>query len=152
MARDESIQAFAKACRSLGLNRILLQRHGTGQVGVLPTGIDEPRVVTSLIAEVARVTAALPVRFRLAFHEGITTLETSGFGGNAVAKVQRLAASPPLRAALAEAPGARLAVMLSDPVFEGISTFLDAVKLRPVQVTGPGHSAPDQAWIFIPEG
>lgn len=150
--QDEGIQAFADACRSVGLNRILLQRHGTGQVGVLPTGIDEPRVVMSLIAEVARVTAALSVRIMLAFHEGITTLEASGFGGNAVAKVRRLAASPPLRAALAEAPGARLAVMLSDPVFEGSSTHPAACQFRPVQVDGSGPAAPDQAWIFIPEG
>lgn len=146
------IEAFTSVCASLGLSRMLLDRHSAGQVGVLPVGIDEPRVVSSLIAGLIWATAGPNVRLRLAFHEGVTTVAAGGFGGQAIAKVRRLAESPPLRAALAEHPGAGLAVMLSHPVFEGIGPRLPADQFRQVETPGPGASSRDVAWIFVPQG
>jgi hypothetical protein len=149
-AEQRGTKAFTDVCASLGLDRLLLDRHNAGQVGVLPVGIDEPRVVSSLVEGLVRALAGLNVRFRLAFHEGITTLATGGFGGNAIAKVRRLAESPPLRAALAEHPRASLAVLLSATVFEDISPRLPADQFRQVEIADPGRSSRDIAWIFVP--
>lgn len=129
---------------------MLLDRHSAGQVGVLPVGIDEPRVVSSLVEGLIRATARLHVRLRLAFHEGVTTVAASGFGGNAVAKVRRLAESLPLRAALAEHPGVGLAVMLSASVFDDIGPRLPADQFRQVEIADSGASSRDIAWIFVP--
>jgi hypothetical protein len=149
-AEQLGTKAFADVCASLGLDRILLRRHGAGQVGVLPVGIDEPRVVSSLVEGLVRALAGLNVRFRLAFHEGVTTLATGGFAGNAIAKVRRLAESPPLRAALAEDSRARLAVLLSTPVFEDIDPRLPADQFRQVEIAAQGRGPRDIAWIFVP--
>ena len=149
-AEQRGTRAFTDVCTSLGLDRMLLDRHDAGHVGVLPVGIDEPRVVSFLVEGLARALAGLNVRFRLAFHEGVTTLATGGFGGNAIAKVSRLAESPPLRAALAEYPRASLAVLLSAPVFEDIGPRLPADQFRQVEIAGPGRNSRDIAWIFVP--
>jgi hypothetical protein len=150
-AEQRGTKAFTDVCASLGLERILLKRQDTGHVGVLPVGIDEPRVVSSLVEGLVCAAVGLNVRFRLAFHEGVTTLVAGGFGGNAIAKVRRLAESPPLRAALAEHPRAILAVMLSAPVFEGIGPRLPADQFRQVEMANPDRCSRDIAWIFIPD-
>ncbi len=149
-AQRRGAKAFRDVCASLGLERILLDRHAAGQVGLLPVGIDEPRVVSSLVEHLPRPLADLNVRCRLAFHEGVTTLAAGSFGGDAVAKVRRLAESPPLRAALVEHPGASLAVLLSGPVFEAIGPKLPIDQFRPVDITLPGRRPRDIAWIFVP--
>jgi hypothetical protein len=144
---------FAEVCISLGLDRTLLARRGTGQVGVFPVGIDEPEVISSLVGGLSQALAGLNVRFRLAFHEGVTTLfAAGGHGGKAVAKVGRLAASVPLRAALAENPQARLAVLLSPSVFEDIDRRLPADQFRRVEVGElDRHGLQDVGWIFVPQ-
>jgi hypothetical protein len=156
--------AFAEVCTSLGLDRMLLNRRDAGeeQVGLLPVGIDEPRVVSSLIegfscalAEFNNAKAGgTPVRVRLAFHEGITTLSADGFSGNAVAKVRRLAGSPHLRAALQERPHASLAVLLSDPVFEDIGRFgyssLPPDQFQQVEIADSRREPCNIAWIYVP--
>jgi len=152
-------KTFAEVCTSMGLDRMLLNHHdtGDGQVGLLPVGIDEPRVVSSLVDGLTRALARLntagraSVRLRLAFHEGVTTLTSDGFGGNAVTKVRQLAASEQLRAALDECPRASLAIMLSDPVFEDIGhSGLPAEQFRRVEIADPRRTARTVAWIYVP--
>lgn len=150
-AEQRGNTAFAEVCVSLGLGRILLARDDAGQVGVFPVGIDEPQVISSLVETLSQVLSGLDVRFRLAFHEGITTLlAAGGYGGKAIATVRRLAGSQPLRAALAGHPGASLAVLLSAPVFEDISRQLPAEQFRRVELGDPGRGPRDVAWIFVP--
>jgi hypothetical protein len=159
-AERRGAAAFTWVCASLGLNRMLLDDGPAGHVGLLPVGIDEPRVVSALVEGLPQALDELNVRCRLAIHEGVTTLAAGGFGGGAVAKVRRLAQSPPLRAALAEHPRACLAVLLSAPVFEAIGPELPADQFRPVDVADPGPGGPggprgprgpgDIAWIFVP--
>jgi hypothetical protein len=152
LAEQRGNMAFAEVCASLGLGRTLLARRGAGQVGVFPVGIDEPQVISSLVAALFQALAGLNIRFRLAFHEGVTTLfAAGGYGGKAVAKVGRLAASMPLRAALAEHPRAHLAVLLSAPVFEDIDRRLPADQFRRVDIGELGRDPHDVAWIFVPQ-
>lgn len=156
--------AFTDVCASLGLDRMLLnhQAHGEVRVGLLPVGIDEPRVVASLVEGLFQAIAELNVpragrarvRLRLALHEGVTVLAADGYGGNAVARVRHLAESPQLRAALDACPRAGLAVLLSDPLFQDICPFgyprLSASQFRPVKIAGPDRSGGGVAWICVP--
>jgi hypothetical protein len=156
--------AITGVCTALGLDRMLLNRPGPDgeQVGLLPVGIDEPRVVSSLVEGLHSALAELnrpqqgghPVRLRVAFHEGVTTLAADGFGGRAVTKVRELAGSPHLRAALDEHPRASLAVVLSDPVFEGVGhsghPSLPADQFQPVEIADSGPAPASTAWIYVP--
>ncbi len=157
-------QVIADVCASLGLDRMLLnRREPTGeQVGLLPVGIDEPRVVSSLVEGLSGALAELnlrrdgqsPVRLRVAFHEGVTTLAADGFGGRAVTRVRALASSLPMRAALDEHPRASLAVLMSDPVFEEVGDAADsglaADQFRPVQIPDSGRVPASTAWLYVP--
>jgi hypothetical protein len=142
-------EAFTGVCVSLGLGRMLLNYNETGQSGVFPVGIDEPRVVSSLVDGLVRAAASLGIRFRLAFHEGVTTLAAGGFGGTAIATVRRLADSPQLRAALARDPRACLAVMMSGPVFVEIDPALPAHRFQQVEVAHPDQGPGDIAWMSV---
>ncbi len=153
--------ALVSVCASMGLDRMLLNASEPGkeQVALLPVGIDEPRVVSSLIDRLGRAIAELnaagttaSLRLRLAFHEGVTTLAGDAFGGTAVTRVRQLAAAVQLRAALTAQPQAGLAVLLSDSVFEGIDQCEDHV-LPPgqFQPADLGVSrAERRAWIYVP--
>lgn len=173
-AEQQVNAAITSVCTALGLDRMLLDGNGVAgeQVGLLPVGIDEPRVVSSLVEGLSSALGELnlardgrpPVRLRVAFHEGVTTLAAGGFGGRAVTRVRELAGSGPMRAALDEHPRASLAVLLSDPVFEGVGHAdhpgLPADRFQPVQVAdsgrapsgrGPDGRAPGcTAWLYVP--
>jgi hypothetical protein len=148
-AERRGTEAFTRVCVSLGLGRMLLNHNETGQTGVFPVGIDEPRVVASLVDALVRAAAMVGIRFRLAFDEGVTTLAAGGFGGTAIATVRRLADSPQLRAALASDPGACLAVMMSRPVFEELDPALPADRFRQVEIARLDQGQRDTAWIFV---
>ena len=135
-AERRGAKAFRDVCASLGLERILLDRHAAGHVGVLPVGIDEPRVVSSLVEQLPRPLADLNVRCRLAFHEGVTSLAAGGFGGNAVAKARRCgkpAAAGRAGRASASQPG-RAAV---GPGVRGDRSQAAVDQFRPVDITLP---------------
>jgi hypothetical protein len=153
------IAALVSVCVSMGLDRMLLNapEPGKEQVALLPVGIDEPRVVSSLIDGLSRAIAELnaacpaaPLQLRVAFHEGVTVLAGDSFSGTAVGRVRQLAADAHLRAALATRPRAGLAALLSDSVFEGIEQCEDLVlppsQFQPVDLGAAG--ADRQAWIY----
>jgi hypothetical protein len=163
-AEEQVVAAFSSVCASLGLDRMLMNRRETGdeQVALLPVGIDEPRVVSSLVDGLSRALAELnaappraaSLRIRLAFHEGVTTLAGDRFAGAALAWVGRLVGDWHLRAALTKHPRASLAVLLSDPVFEGIGQCgepgLPPDQFQLVDVADT-HCAPGRvAWIYVP--
>jgi len=163
-AQRRVAEAITGVCTELGLDRMLLDGAGAAgeQVGLLPVGIDEPRVVSSLVEGLSSALGELnggqdgrsPVRLRVAFHEGVTTLAADGFGGRAVSRVRELAGSPPMKAALDEHPRASLAVLLSDPVFEGVGNSghpgLAAGRFEPVQVADDGRAPGSVAWLYVP--
>lgn len=161
-SEQRTIAALVSVCASMGLDRMLLNASEPGkeQVALLPVGIDEPRVVSSLIDGLARAIAELnaacpaaALRLRLAFHEGVTVLAGDSFSGTPVDRVRELAADAHLRAALATDPRAGLAVLLSDPVFEGIDQCEDLVlprsQFRRVDLGASG--ADRRAWIYAPQ-
>jgi hypothetical protein len=164
VAEQQLSTAFAGVCASLGLDRMLLNRRTNDglQVGLLPVGIDEPRVVSSLVEGLSGTLATLNVqqatracvRLRLAFHEGVTMLEAEGFSGNAVTRVRQLAESSQLRAALSQHPRGSLAVVISDPVFQDIGhpgyPSLPLERFQRVEIADPRGTPCASAWIYVP--
>jgi hypothetical protein len=156
--------ALLNAWSSAELDRVLLNAHRTGdmEIAVLPVGIDEPRVIPSMISSLAETLRVLNadqddgarIRLRMALHEGVTILTADGFTGGAVSGACQLADSPPLRAALATERDADLAVMLSDQVFRDLiqlSHFcLPRSRFRRAVITGPLSGCPDTGWIYFP--
>jgi hypothetical protein len=163
-AEQQLSTAFAGVCAPLGLDRMLLNRRTDDgpQVGLLPVGIDEPRVVSSLVEGLSGTLATLnaqqerrvPVRLRLAFHEGVTMLAAEGFSGNAVTRVCQLAESSQLRAALSQHPRGSLAVVLSDPVFRDIAHVgypgLPLERFQRAEIADPRGTSCATAWIYVP--
>ncbi len=162
--RERVSAALLDACGSAGLDRVLVWAQHTDdtEVALLPVGVNEPRVIASLIAALAEALHRINtgqdegtrVRLRMAVHEGITILTSEGFTGQAVAKVSRLAGAQSLRAALAADPVADLVVMLSDQVFEDVTQFghddMSRDRFRRAEVTIPASGDSDAGWIYAP--
>jgi hypothetical protein len=156
--------AVVDACVASGLQRILLtlQRDDNAQVALLPAGIDEPRAIAGLTAELAACLRKINrhrldgarLRVTMAVHEGITTLEADGYHGYAISKACQLAGSDAVSDALMAHSGADLAVLLSDRIFDDISRLgvpgLRIAKCQRVEISDPVGEHRDYGWIYIP--
>ena len=155
-------EALISACASAGLQRGLpcQQRHGRAEVLLLPTGIDEPRVLAQLTrsvgAELRRINAAgggRRLRVALAFHEGIVALEPSGFSGVAIGRACRLAVAPETRSAMASHPAADLIVLLTDRIFDDLREQPDSAfgtaRFERVDIEDPAVGR-RTAWLCAP--
>jgi hypothetical protein len=135
-----------RAARTAGLDRETWIRHGrgNGELAVLP--LDEPpevvvdRYVREIDAELRRYNGIHPgarLRLRMAVHPPVTTA---------------LVDSAVLRAALAEAPEADLALLVSVPVFDdtiaSLATGLRPGDFRRVRIEEGEHG--DDAWLWVP--
>ena len=114
----EKQKAMAQLVREAGergaLERTqwIRQEQGDGELALLPPGIDEARVLTSLWREFReglhrynrRVNNESRLRMRVAAHEGMTYLADSGFAGTAINTVCRLRDSREAKDALVSDP------------------------------------------------
>lgn len=164
--QQEVQRAIVAVCEAAGwaagLRRDTWQRQGTGdgELAVLPA--EEPedvvvdRYVRELVAELDRYNGRLlpqaRLRLRVAIHFGRLSSGSIGHAGPAPIAVMRLIDSTILRAALAEATGADLALLVSARVFDDtIATFattLRPVDFRRVRVTVKEFS--EDAWLWVP--
>lgn len=150
------------AAGAAGLRRDawIRQPSGDGELAVLPA--DEPeevvvdRYVRELDAELARYNGRLRtdarLRLRVAVHFGRLSRADLGHAGPAPIAVMRLIDSAILRTALAEAPDANLALLVSAPVFEDTIASL-ATTLRPAdfrQVRVEHKEFAEDAWLWVP--
>lgn len=152
----------ADMCDSAGIGELPVYRQpaGSGEVILLPVGIDEPRVVTLIVTWLARSLSEANtgrdgprVRLRIAMHEGITKLVAGVFEGPAVRHVRRLVKAGPLRAALASQPGANVAVLLSDRIHADLGGFdecLPPEEFTEVEV-GDSSARAEIGWLLVPE-
>ncbi len=73
-----------------------IQQQGDGELALLPPGIDEAGVITTLMRQLTsglhryNRQAAARLRMRIAVHEGLTYIADSGFAGDAVNTTCRL--------------------------------------------------------------
>jgi hypothetical protein len=116
----------------------LIQPQGDGELALLPPGIDEAYVITSLMQQVssglheynriANDTARL--RMRIAVHEGVTYVADSGFAGDAINTVCRLRDAPESKEALRTA-ASDLVLIASARIFQDVICGSDAYGLPP---------------------
>ncbi|KXK60946.1 hypothetical protein AWW66_16095 [Micromonospora rosaria] len=150
------------AAVAAGLDRSgwVTQGSGDGELAFAPVGGSEPRIVDDFVrhldAELSRLNRLRVdterLRLRLAVHQGAVRPGPNGHVGKAVVTVSRLVNSTPLRRALAAFPGANLAMILSDDVFQslvvGEHTTYQADAFREVAVVEKEYRA--SAWLRVP--
>jgi len=138
----------------------LTQELGDGELALLPPGIDEARVITSLWRELqeglhrynrhASTTARL--RMRVAVHEGQTYIADNGFAGDAINTVCRLCDCSEVKDALSATDG-DLVLIVSDRIFDDVIRGYDAHDLPPsafakVTIAMPDKGFRAEAYIF----
>lgn len=149
----------AAAAAGLDRSQWCIQQQGDGELALLPPGQREPRVVDDFVRELHAYLALLNferrsetrLRLRVAIHFGVAYKAQSGFAGDAVVVTARLLASAALHDALEQAPGADVAVALSDRVYTDI-VFQRHTSLLPdqfsrVEVAEKEYTGP--AWIRV---
>jgi hypothetical protein len=111
----------------------LTQERGDGELALLPPGIDEAHVITSLWRELREglhrynrhANAAARLRMRMAVHEGQTYVADSGFAGDAINTVCRLCDCAEAKDALSSTVG-DLVLIVSDRIFFDVIRGYDA--------------------------
>jgi hypothetical protein len=162
--QDELLDVLSAAATAAGLDRGTWHRQGKGDEELALIAAGEPntesRVVDDFVRELATVLFRRnydrPVdgrfRLRLAVDHGFARPASNGFAGRPVVVVSRLVGCRPLRQAMAAAPDANLAVILSRQVYIdlvlGGHTRLRAADFLRVSVSEKEFT--DQAWLRVP--
>lgn len=143
-AQVEAQRAMTGLLREAGqhgaLERALwhIQPQGDGELALLPPGIDEAYVITSLMHQVHSglhrynryAGAAARLRMRIAVHEGLTYVAESGFAGDAVNTVCRLRDAQESKDAL-RASKSDLVLIVSERIFHDVICGDDTYELPP---------------------
>lgn len=118
------------AAAKAGLRREqwVIQPQGDGELAILPADQREPVVVEdyvryldeALTAHNADPGSGRRIQLRMAVHFGVAMPADNGYAGQGVVAVSRLVEAPALKRALANAPDACLAVILSDQVYKDV--------------------------------
>jgi hypothetical protein len=140
----------------------LTQGQGDGELALLPPGIDEAHVITSLIRQLKdgiyrhnrSASTIARLRMRVAAHEGVTYIAENGFAGDAINTVCRLRDAPVLKDALSRSPGTDVALIVSQRIYHDVICGHDAFDLRPGHFRAVDASLPDKdfharAWIHV---
>lgn len=149
----------AAARANLRRDRWVRQQAGDGELAILPRDEPEPVVVDqyvryldeALTAHNADPGSRRKIRLRMAVHFGTAMPADNGYAGQGVVAVSRLVESAPVKDALAAAPQACLAVILSRQVFD------DVVRQGHVSVPATGFAKvsvqvkefQDEAWVKV---
>jgi hypothetical protein len=153
------------AVEAAGTNREQWERRATGdgEVATLRADVDLLKVVRRFVYELDQRLAdhnddhnpEARIRLRVAMHIDVVTPGALGYAGPAFTVLQRLLDSIPVRAALAEASDANLALIISEPVYQ--KTVLQELGgLRPrqfkrVQVDLPAMDFHQTAYVYVPK-
>jgi len=142
----------------------LRQEQGDGELALLPPGIDEARLVTSLWREFREglhrynrhANAEARLRMRVAAHEGMTYVADNGFAGTAINTVCRLRDCQAAKDALS---GTRsdLVLIVSDRIYHDVISGHDALDLPARAFAETAVDMPDKgfratAYIFSGDG
>jgi hypothetical protein len=162
---QQALSAVLEQARDeLGLDPAgwLVQPSGDGQLVILPPGTSERTVVTRLAPTLDRLlrehnhglSPEARIRLRIGVHEGLLHLDgANGFPGEAVVTVCRLVDAPQLRATLRRFPGAQVALIASDRLYQDVVRHYR--DLRPEHFLRVRASLPEKdfdavAWIHVP--
>lgn len=162
--QDALLEVLAAAAAAAGVDRGRWHRQGKGdeELALVPAGGPEAdaRVVDGFVGELAaallRRNCAVPagraLRLRLAVDGGLAARASNGFAGRPVVTVSRLVGCAPLRQALAAAPDAGLAVVLSRQVYSEL-VLGGHTRARPEdfrRVAVRDKELDDDAWLRVP--
>ncbi|MFD3586162.1 hypothetical protein [Streptomyces sp. NPDC058683] len=153
---------LGESAAAVGLDweRWQLQEGGDSVFAVLPEGASEPDLVDPFMRRLDAGLRAFNhgrmreswLRLRAAVHFGTASPGPIGFVGRAPVEVGRMLDSAVLKAALAAAPDACLAVAVSPTVFNEVIaqafTTIRTEEFREVRVVEKEHSG--RAWIWVP--
>jgi hypothetical protein len=149
----------AAARANLKRDRWMTQQAGDGELAVLPRDEPEPVVVDqyvryldeALAAHNANAASGRKLRLRMAIHFGTAMPADNGYAGQGVVAVSRLVESAAVKDALAAAPQARLAVILSRQIFDDIvrqgHVSVQAADFAKVSVRVKEFQ--DEAWVKV---
>jgi hypothetical protein len=139
----------------------MIQQQGDGELALLPPGIDEAYVITSLIHELnaglhrynRHASATARLRMRVAAHEGVTYVAEAGFAGDAINTVCRLRDSHELKDALS-ATRNDLVLIVSHRIYHDVICGHDAFDLPPArfretEIVMPDKNFQTQAFIYV---
>ncbi|MDX3850254.1 hypothetical protein [Streptomyces sp. AK02-01A] len=145
----------------LDRSRWMTQEGGDSLFAVLPEGASEPALVDTFMRVLdfglrtfnRNREPHARLRLRAAVHFGPASPGANGFTGPAPVELGRILDCAALRAALAQAPGACLAVGVSKPVFRDVVkeeayTSVRADEFRQVRVKEKEYEG--SAWIWVP--
>jgi class 3 adenylate cyclase len=135
------------------------QPAGDGELAILPRDEPEPVVVDeyvrcldeALAAHNANPASRRQIRLRMAVHFGTAMLADNGYAGQGVVAVSRLVESDQVKAALAAAPQACLAVILSRQIFEDVvrQQHVSVPATDFAQVSVRVKEFQDEAWVKV---
>jgi hypothetical protein len=165
-AQQRFVALLEGARRYAGLDEsaIDLQHSGDGLFAMLPAGVDESVVIPELVegirlglTEVNRdLNERARLRLRVAMHRGHVAPGANGWLGSAVIAVHRLLDSDVLRSALAGAPAADFALVVSDVLYRDVIVDgyreLDPSRFASVVVTSSSKAFSEPAWLYLPSG
>lgn len=162
--QDGLLDILAAAATAAGLDRRTWHRQGKGDEELALIAAGEPDTETRVVDDFVRELAAVlfrrnydrpaegRFRLRLAIDHGLARPASNGFAGRPVVVVSRLVGCRPLRQAMAAAPDAGLAVILSRQVYADL-VLGGHTKLRPAdfrRVSVSEKELVDQAWLRVP--
>ncbi|MEU7863808.1 hypothetical protein [Nonomuraea sp. NPDC049141] len=166
-AADQAVfrEVLTQAAEAAQLNHTAweVQPSGDGVLAVLPTAPsvdEEPRLVDDFIRHLnlllrlsnAGRNAADRMRLRVAIHFGTLSDGANGYVGKSPVVVGRLVDAAPVRAAIVAAPGALLALIVSDDVYQHVvatdHTTWKPQEFREVDVTVKTYRG--TAWLLVP--
>ena len=149
------------AAAKAGLRRDLwlTQPAGDGELAILPRDEPEPVVIDqyvrylneTLAAHNADRTSGPRLRLRMAVHFGAAMQADNGYAGQGIVAVSRLVDSPPVRQALADAPEAYLAVILSRQIYDDVvrQGHVSVSETEFTQVAVQVKEYRDEAWVEV---
>ncbi|MBW4719304.1 hypothetical protein [Saccharothrix obliqua] len=154
-AREVLHTAVRGAFRVAGVpwRRLVVEDRGDGLIALAPPSVSKVDLLDPLVPALAAglADAAEPVRLRMAVHAGDLVRDAYGWVGADLNTACRLVDSDVLREALRDAPGAVLAVLVSDVVHRAVVRHgyrgLRAADYRPVRVVC--KEVDERAWLQL---
>jgi len=162
--QNRLLWALVQACHVAGVRpaRCDRQLSGDGMILILPSGVDERRVLTGvalgLLSALFRVNEnpgpGGRMRLRVSLGQGSIQVGATGYASQAVIVVARLLDCPELRQALKDNQAADAAVIVTPDLYEDLFSQgyggLPAGGFREVQVSIPAKNFSHTGWIQVP--
>jgi hypothetical protein len=162
--QSDLVRLLNEAASAAGLDRSEweTQSGGDGELAVLPASTDLARVASRFVSELDDRLSTynedrvpeMRIRLRVAMHMDVLIRSELGQAGPALVVLSRLLDDPALRAALREAPGASLALLVSGSLFQKVImsglSGLRPEEFRQIQIDNPAKDFRMAAFLRVP--